>query len=198
MGRWICKFGAPRFCLRFSPNPFKTSIFPQIGGKNGAPQICRSNAPRIQPPTYNPLKHKHKFCGPDSAAHGQTLTPECVQVKGFSLSLGLQESRLFPCTNPWFDFSRKFLQLTNLTLVGKIPTPIKIKLALPPPPSGKTKNPPLKGGILWAWGFSSRKNPKMPGAHKIGAAISGPRITGGNFMDTTLFLSWVSARSVTN
>ena len=38
------------------------------------------------------------------------------------------------------------------------------------------------------WGFSSRKNQKMPGAHKIGAAISGPGITGGNFMDTTLFL----------
>ena len=37
-------------------------------------------------------------------------------------------------------------------------------------------------------GFSSRKNPKMPGAHKIGAAISGPRIAGGNFMDITLFL----------
>ena len=28
----------------------------------------------------------------------------------------------------------------------------------------------------------------MPGAHKIGAAISGPRITSGNFMDITLFL----------
>ena len=28
----------------------------------------------------------------------------------------------------------------------------------------------------------------MPGAHKIGAAISGPRIAGGNFMDTTIFL----------
>ena len=28
----------------------------------------------------------------------------------------------------------------------------------------------------------------MPGAHKIGAAISGPRIVGGNFMDITLFL----------
>ena len=28
----------------------------------------------------------------------------------------------------------------------------------------------------------------MPGAHKIGAAISGPRITGGNFMDITFFL----------
>ena len=25
----------------------------------------------------------------------------------------------------------------------------------------------------------------MPGAHKIGAAISGPRIAGGNFMDVT-------------
>ena len=28
---------------------------------------------------------------------------------------------------------------------------------------------------------------KEPGAHKIGAAISGPRITGGNFMDTRIF-----------
>ena len=38
-------------------------------------------------------------------------------------------------------------------------------------------------------GFSSRKNQKMPGAHKIGAAISGPRIAGGkNFADTRIFL----------
>ena len=29
----------------------------------------------------------------------------------------------------------------------------------------------------------------MPGAHKIGAAVSGPRITGGNFMDITFFLN---------
>ena len=29
----------------------------------------------------------------------------------------------------------------------------------------------------------------MPGAHKIGAAISGPGIAGGNFMDTALFLN---------
>ena len=27
----------------------------------------------------------------------------------------------------------------------------------------------------------------MPGAHEIGAAISGPRIAGGNFMDITFF-----------
>ena len=75
-------------------------------------------------------------------------------------------------------------------LIRKVPTPIKIKLALPPPPppSKKLPRPPLKGGILWAWRFSSRKSPKMPGAHKIGAASSGPRIAGGNFMDITLFL----------
>ena len=36
----------------------------------------------------------------------------------------------------------------------------------------------------------------MPGAHTIGAAISGPRITGGNFMDTTLFLKYGSFRTI--
>ena len=52
-----------------------------------------------------------------------------------------------------------------------------------PPPSKKlrTPPPPLKGGILWAWGLSSRKTQKIPGGHKIGAAISGPRIAGGTF-----------------
>ena len=32
----------------------------------------------------------------------------------------------------------------------------------------------------------------MPGAHKIGAAISGPRIAGGIFMDITLFLKKIN------
>ena len=72
--------------------------------------------------------------------------------------------------------------------VGENPRAIKIKLALPPPPFQENPTPPLKGGILWAWGFFQQKEPKVPGAHKIGAAISGPRIGGGNFMDTTLFL----------
>ena len=81
-------------------------------------------------------------------------------------------------------------------IIGKIPTPIKIKLALPPLLKKPRTPPPLKGGILWAWGFSSRKNQKMPGAHKIGAAISGPRITGGNFMDTRIFLKLTSAENV--
>ena len=50
-----------------------------------------------------------------------------------------------------------------------------MKLALPTPLLKTPRTPPPpKGGILRARGFSSRKNQKMPGAHKIGAAISGP------------------------
>ena len=70
----------------------------------------------------------------------------------------------------------------------KNPRAHKNKIGTSTPPFQKTHDPPLKGGILWAGGFSSRKNQKMPGAHKIGAAMSGPRIAGGNFMDITLFL----------
>ena len=51
-------------------------------------------------------------------------------------------------------------------------------------------SPPLKRGILWAWGFCSRKSQKMPGAHKIGAAISGPRIAGRKIMDIRLLLNF--------
>ena len=36
----------------------------------------------------------------------------------------------------------------------------------------------------------------MLGAHQIGAAISGPRIAGGNFMDITLFLTKSSQESI--
>ena len=59
----------------------------------------------------------------------------------------------------------------------KILAPIKMKSALP---LAKNKTPP-KGGILWAWRFSYRKSAKIPGAHKIGAAISSPRIAGQHF-----------------
>ena len=81
---------------------------------------------------------------------------------------------------------------TNMKLLGKIPTPVKIKLALPPPLLNKptTHNPPPKKTekILWAWGFSCRKNQKILGAHKIGAAISGPRIAGRKITDMRIFL----------
>ena len=52
----------------------------------------------------------------------------------------------------------------------KIPRAQKNKTGISTPPFGfqKTPTPPPKRGILWAW--------EGIGAHKIGAAISGPRI----------------------
>ena len=41
--------------------------------------------------------------------------------------------------------------------------------------------PPLKRGILWTWRVFLQKERIFPGAHKIGAAISGPRIAGKTF-----------------
>ena len=63
-----------------------------------------------------------------------------------------------------------FSQLQNLCLqvFRKIPAPIKIKSALPPP---QTQTPPPK-----TRNFMDIKKAFFPGVHKIGAAISGPRI----------------------
>ena len=74
------------------------------------------------------------------------------------------------------------LQLQLHKEFRKILAPIKIKSALPPPPK-----PPPKRGILWTWVFL-QKDRIFPGVHKIGAAISGPRIADTNFTDTRIFL----------
>ena len=68
--------------------------------------------------------------------------------------------------------------------------PIKIKSALPPPPPPPTQNtpPPLKRGILWTQVFLQNER-VFPGVHKIGAAISVPRIADTNFTDTRIFLT---------
>ena len=73
----------------------------------------------------------------------------------------------------------------SLDLSQKIPAPIKIASALPPPPNSK---PPPKTRILWTWRFSCRKKAEILGAHKIGAANSGPRIADTDFTDTRTFL----------
>ena len=52
----------------------------------------------------------------------------------------------------------------------------------PPPPKPKI-HPPLKRGILWTW-FFLQSGRIFPGVHKIGAAISSPRIADKNFTDT--------------
>ena len=44
--------------------------------------------------------------------------------------------------------------------------------------------PPPKRGILWTWVFLQKER-IFPGAHKIGAAISGPRIADTNFTECT-------------
>ena len=68
----------------------------------------------------------------------------------------------------------------------KILAPIKIKSALPPPPP--PPKPPLKRGILWTWVFLAERTHFFPGVHKIGAAVSGPRIADKKFTDTRIFL----------
>ena len=68
----------------------------------------------------------------------------------------------------------------------KNPCAHKNKIGTPPPK--KPKIPPPKRGILWT-GFFLQKERIFPGVHKIGAAISGPRIADTNSTDTRIFLS---------
>ena len=68
----------------------------------------------------------------------------------------------------------------------KNPRAHKNKIGTSPPPKTKIP-PPLKRGILWTRVFLQKER-IFPGVHKIGAAISGPRIADKNFMDTRIFL----------
>ena len=56
------------------------------------------------------------------------------------------------------------------------------------PPSQSPEPLPQKKEFCGHGGFSSRKNQKTTGAHKIGAAISSPRIAGRKISDMRLFL----------
>ena len=87
----------------------------------------------------------------------------------------------------WYSFS---LPLSwPLSNNQKSPRAHKNKIGTsPPPPKPKIPPPPLKRGILWTRRFSCRKNAEILGAHKISAAISGPRIADTNSMDTRIFL----------
>ena len=72
----------------------------------------------------------------------------------------------------------------------KIPAPVKIKSALPPPFQTQTQNtppPPKTRNFMDMEGFPAERT-EILGAHKIGAAISGPRIADTNFTDTRIFL----------
>ena len=66
--------------------------------------------------------------------------------------------------------------LESINVYQKNPRAHKNKIGTPPKPE-TTPSPP-KRGILWTWRFSCRKN--ALGAHRIGAAVSGPRIADTN------------------
>ena len=56
-------------------------------------------------------------------------------------------------------------------------------------PSKNTTTPPKRRNFMGpVWGFRAERISNMLVAHKIGAAISGPRITGRNLMDMGLFV----------
>ena len=74
--------------------------------------------------------------------------------------------------------------MSGCTYLRRIPHAHKTKLA----PHPQTQiNPHLKRGIMEV---SCRKNQQIPGAHKIGVAISGSRIAGGK--SRTLGFFWIS------
>ena len=86
-----------------------------------------------------------------------------------------------------FALQEPIFRMIPRTLFRKILAPIEIKSALPPP---KTQNtpPPKKAEFYGHGGFPAERT-HFPGVHKIGAAISGPRIADKNyFTDTRLFL----------
>ena len=78
------------------------------------------------------------------------------------------------CTDP-----AKSTASNKNTLFRKVPVPVKIQLAFPPLPK-KLHNTRTVMGM----GVFQQKEPKMPGAHKIGAAVSGPRHTSQKTLQT--------------
>ena len=68
--------------------------------------------------------------------------------------------------------------------IRKNPRAHKNKIGTSPPPPPSQNTPPPKTRNFMDMGFSCRENTFFPGVHKIGAAISGPRIADTNFTDT--------------
>ena len=93
-----------------------------------------------------------------------------------------------PQGHPFTERPALILQKDKIHIRGVVaatqnnPRAHKIKIGTsPPPPQKRTKIPPPQNEELYGHGFLLQKERIFPGAHKIGAAISGPRIAGGNF-----------------
>ena len=72
--------------------------------------------------------------------------------------------------------------------IRKIPAPTKINRHSPPPKTQNIPPPPPSKEEFYGHGFFPAERTHFPGAHKIGAAISGPRIADKHFTDTRIFL----------
>ena len=73
-------------------------------------------------------------------------------------------------------------------LAQKNPRAHKNKIGTPPPPKPKNTPPPPQNEEFYGHVFFLQKERIFPGAHKIDAPISGPRIADKNFTDTRIFL----------
>ena len=76
-------------------------------------------------------------------------------------------------------------QVLKVPIIAKIPGAHKNNIGTSTPPFQKSPNPPpLKGGILWAWGFSSRNNQKCQAPIKLAQPFPAP----GKVTDLRLFM----------
>ena len=80
---------------------------------------------------------------------------------------------------PWFSW----FPLKRLEFVQKNRRAHKNIIGTSAPPFPRTPQTPIKRGILCALVFQQKEPPKTSGAHKIGAAISGPRVAAGKISD---------------
>ena len=98
-------------------------------------------------------------------------------------------SRVFPEFVPESPMALFFLDLFSSSF-RKNPHAHKSFFGTSTPPSKKPNPPPKRRNFMGMGVFQQKRTPKLPAAHKIGTAISGPRIAGGNMSDVR-FLSEV-------
>ena len=78
----------------------------------------------------------------------------------------------------------------------KIPAPIEIKSALPTPAQKPKIPPPLKRGVLWAWGFPAERKQKFQAPIKLVQPFPALELRTNIFTDTGLLLRIVSQERV--
>ena len=86
------------------------------------------------------------------------------------------------------DSRASFASPQELPFYQKNPRTHKNKIGTSPPPPNPKYPPPPKTRNFMDMAFPAERTQFFPGVHKIGAAISGPRIADTNFTDTRIFL----------